>query len=196
MVNGLNLSATLNTFKLLLQPSLIKPHVTVANFNQLPIPIPSKTPGATIKAVILDKDNCFARDGDDRVYKDYEATWNRLTAAYPGKLQLLVVSNSAGTADDKGGVQADLVEQNCGVEVYRHDTKKPGCHGDLVAYLKAQNVIQHNNEVAVVGDRLLTDVVMANEIGGTGVWLSEGVEKSNKLPVRFERMLYRFMGGE
>lgn len=192
MVNGINLSATLNTFKLLLNPSLIVPQVTVANFSQLPVPIPGKN-GATIKAVILDKDNCFARDGADHVFEDYTEKMAELKKYYPNNLQLLVVSNSAGTNDDVDFKGARKVEENTGIEVYRHAVKKPGCHQDIVAYLKKNNVIENGSEVAVVGDRLLTDVVMANQIGGTGVWISEGVEKSNKLPVRFERMLYSFM---
>ncbi|KAG5358347.1 Phosphatidylglycerophosphatase GEP4 [Yarrowia sp. B02] len=192
MVNGLNLSATLNTFKLLLNPALIKPQITVANFSQLPVPIPGKN-GAQIKAVILDKDNCFAVDGEDHVYEQYHDKMNELKKAYPNPLQLLIVSNSAGTKDDKDFADAKRVEKNTGIEVYRHAVKKPGCHEDIVAYLKKNGVVDSPAEVAVVGDRLLTDVVMANQIGGTGVWLSEGVEKSNKLPVRFERMLYNFM---
>ncbi|KAG5361733.1 Phosphatidylglycerophosphatase GEP4 [Yarrowia sp. C11] len=192
MVNGLNLSATLNTFKLLFNPSLIKPHVTVSNFSQLPVPIPGQN-GAQIKAVILDKDNCFAVDGADHVFEKYNDKMAELKKQYPNKLQLLIVSNSAGTNDDTDFKDAIRVEQNTGIEVYRHAVKKPGCHEDIVEYLKKNNVIDKPSEVAVVGDRLLTDVVMANQIGGTGVWLSEGVEKSNKLPVRFERMLYNFM---
>ena len=76
-MNTLNISATLNVFKLLTRPSLCLPHVTVSTFNQLPIPLNSglgKYKNADIKAVVLDKDNCFAYPKANDVYKPYEVS--------------------------------------------------------------------------------------------------------------------------
>lgn len=49
-----------------------------------------------IRAVVLDKDNCFARPGENEIYPPYEDKMRQLKAAYPGA-RLLIVSNSAGT---------------------------------------------------------------------------------------------------
>jgi phosphatidylglycerophosphatase GEP4 len=38
------------------------------------------------------------------------------------------------------------------------------------------------NQVAIVGDRLLTDVVMANMMGSYGIWVKDGVKESGKAP--------------
>ena len=90
-----NLSATLNVARLLWAPSLCMPQMTIKLFGELPVPIASH-----IKGVVVDKDNCFARDGDDKVWPEYQQTWDKLHAYYQDRL--LIVSNSAGTNDDKG----------------------------------------------------------------------------------------------
>jgi hypothetical protein len=74
---NLNISGTLNVFRLLFSPSLCLPHATVSTFNQLPIPISrvfvkygEKEPD--IRAVVLDKDNCFAKPHENVVFDDYK----------------------------------------------------------------------------------------------------------------------------
>lgn len=75
-MNNFNVSATLNVFRILIRPSLCLPQATISTFNQLPIPLDhaftSKYGKTDIRAVVLDKDNCFARPGEDKIYKQYE----------------------------------------------------------------------------------------------------------------------------
>ena len=74
---SMNVSATLNAFRLIHNPSLCLPHATISTFNHLPIPVSlafaSSLDGqkADIRAVVLDKDDCFARPGENVVYKPY-----------------------------------------------------------------------------------------------------------------------------
>ena len=73
---NLNLSASLNIFKLIAKPSLCLPHATVPTFNDLPIPL-NKAFGTgekkvDIKAVVLDKDDCFAIPDHNEIYHDYK----------------------------------------------------------------------------------------------------------------------------
>lgn len=183
-----NASATLNASRLLYNPTLCLPHVTVKSFDNLPIPL--RIPGHTteIKGVVLDKDNCFAKDHDDKVWPAYAEVWKKLQDAYP-KERLLIVSNSAGTHDDADYAQAIKLETDTGVTVLRHPTKKPGCHEEIMAYFSEQGITKPS-EIAVVGDRLFTDMLMANMMGAWGIWLSEGVELSEKMFPKLERMLY------
>lgn len=72
----MNVSATLNIFKLIRDPSLCLPQATISTFNQLPIPFskaftPVKGKEPDIRAVVLDKDNCFAWPKENTVYKSY-----------------------------------------------------------------------------------------------------------------------------
>lgn len=73
---NLNLSASLNVFKLLSNPSLCLPHATVPTFKDLPIPLDSafhnKSVQVDIKAVVLDKDDCFAVPETNEVHSPYK----------------------------------------------------------------------------------------------------------------------------
>lgn len=80
------------------------------------------------------------------------------------------------------------LERDTGVTVLRHPTKKPGCHEEIKEYFEKQGI--NKTEIVVIGDRLFTDMLMANMMGSWGIWLSEGVELSNKLFPRFERQVY------
>ncbi|KAI5203399.1 HAD-superfamily phosphatase [Aureobasidium subglaciale] len=171
----MNVSGTLSFFRLFRDPSLCLPHHTVPTFNHLPIPLCrafNKADGekkVEIRAVVLDKDNCFAVPKENEVYKPYTERFEELRKAYPGS-RLLIVSNSAGTLSDPTGAEADLLEKNTGVKVLRHNTK-----------------------VAIVGDRLFTDVMMANMMGSYGFWIKDGVVEEKGLFVKLERSLAGFL---
>lgn len=70
-----NISASLNVSRLLLKPSLCLPHHSVSTFNDLPIPLDRGLQKANIKAVVLDKDDCFAYPGAKEVYAPYKVCW-------------------------------------------------------------------------------------------------------------------------
>ncbi|PSN66463.1 HAD-superfamily phosphatase [Corynespora cassiicola Philippines] len=177
----MNISGTLNVFKLLRDPALCLPQHTVSTFNHLPVPLSKAFPKkdgqkeVDIKAVVLDKDNCFAIPHTDEVFPAYKEKFQALRTAYPGS-KLLIVSNTAGTSSDPGFAQAELLEKNTGVKVLRHSTKKPGCKAEVLSYFQSQpdSGVTSPSQIAVVGDRLFTDVMMANQLGGYGFWIKDG----------------------
>lgn len=65
----------------------------------------------------------------------------------------------------------------------RHSTKKPGCGAQILEYFRnAPDVsVTSPSQVAIVGDRLFTDVLMANMIGSWGIWLKDGVVQEKTL---------------
>jgi phosphatidylglycerophosphatase GEP4 len=185
----MNVSATVNVLRLLANPSLCLPHHTIATFDQLPLPLSTaftnrngSTKKPDIRAVVLDKDNCFSIPKRNEVYAPYQSKFDELRKAYPGS-RLLIVSNSSGTGSDKNHVEADLLERNTGVKVLRHSTKKPGCHAEIMEYFrKAPDTdVTHESQVAIVGDRLFTDVLMANMMGSYGVWIQKGAVEDHGL---------------
>lgn len=186
-----NASAVANVSRLAYNPALGLPHLAVPSFDQLPLPLAIPGHSVEIRGLVLDKDNCFAKDHDDKVWPAYAEHWAKLRLLYP-KEHLLIVSNSAGTNDDADHAQAAAIEQSTGVTVLRHPTKKPGCHAEIMAYFAAHG-ISDPAHIAVVGDRLFTDILMANMMGSWGVWLSEGVELSSKVFPRLERGFYARM---
>ncbi|KAI4163449.1 MAG: hypothetical protein LQ342_002956 [Letrouitia transgressa] len=173
----MNLSASLNVFKLLRYPGLCIPHATVSTFNDLPIPL-SKAFGEfrpDIRAVILDKDNCFARPKQNSIYVPYKH-FRSLREVYPHP-HLLIVSNSAGTDDDIDKLEASALSEATGVPVFHHSTKKPGCGSSVLEYIRnvpGSRVISAD-QIAVIGDRLFTDIMMANLIGCWAIWIKVGV---------------------
>lgn len=103
--------------------------------------------------------------------------FKRLKEAYPGR-RLLIVSNTAGAASiDPSGRLACEVECSTGVSVLPHSTKKPGCGPEVMEYFRKypETGVTRPEQVAVVGDRLTTDVMMANLMGGYAVWVKDGV---------------------
>lgn len=178
---NLNLSASLNIFKLLANPSLCLPHAAISTFKDLPIPLDSafqrKGGEVNIKAVVLDKDDCFAVPETNEVHKPYQERFETLKAAYPGR-RLLIVSNTAGALsyDTKAQLASEL-EKATGVKVLSHQTKKPGCGSEIMEYFRShpETGVSNPSQVAIVGDRLFTDMMLANSMGSYGVWVKDGV---------------------
>lgn len=79
---NLNLSGFFNVFKLLAKPSLCLPHATVSQFSDLPYPLRNAFSGQSeklqIKAVVLDKDDCFAYPETNLVHPPYAVSPRRL----------------------------------------------------------------------------------------------------------------------
>jgi phosphatidylglycerophosphatase GEP4 len=75
-----------------------------------------------------------------------------------GTENVAIMSNSAGTLDDPGYEDAIKIEEALGIQVIRHDEKKPGGLEEVLSHFQ----IEDPAELCMVGDRLLTDVVFGN----------------------------------
>ena len=58
-----------------------------------------------------------------------------------------------------------------------HSTKKPGCGPEIMEYFQKypETGVTRPEQIAVVGDRLTTDVMLANMMGSYAVWVQDGV---------------------
>jgi hypothetical protein len=92
MTSWFNISGTLSAFRLLRDPSLCLPHHTIPTFASLPVPLSPALAQSThaggdgtkrappdIRAVVLDKDNCFAVPHSNEIYPAYEVRHFRET---------------------------------------------------------------------------------------------------------------------
>src|SRR5271170_4034329 len=114
---------------------------------------------------------------------------------------LLVVSNTAGAAGEHEQVYLfhdiylksgyDIREKarcTCPPPLYKGTAsqppslpKKPGCRDEVVDYFLNQTPprITNPDQIVVIGDRLLTDVILGSFIGGWTIWLQHGVIRKN-----------------
>jgi hypothetical protein len=81
----------------------------------------------------------------------WQRAWEAIKATC-GTDALLIVSNSAGSADDAGGREALAVEAHLGVRVLRHTAKKPSAACAQVVLEALGCPAPHH--VVVVGDRV------------------------------------------
>ena len=58
-----------------------------------------------------------------------------------------------------------------------HSTKKPGCGPEIMEYFRQhpETGVTRPDQIAVVGDRLTTDVMLANLMGSYAVFVKDGV---------------------
>ena len=89
------------------------------------------------------------------------------------------MSNRAGT--DGHLEEAEVLEKKTGVKVLRHSTKKPGCSNDILRHFEysPDTGVTRPSEIAVIGDMIFTDIMLANMMGSLGVWVREGVHPQN-----------------
>ncbi|KAI0471828.1 HAD-superfamily phosphatase [Xylariaceae sp. FL0804] len=198
---NLNLSGFVNVFRLLAKPSLCLPHATSSTFADLPTPLGNAFEGqgkkANVTAVVLDKDNCFAYPETNTIHPAYVERFKKLREEYPGH-RLLIVSNTAGaTTWDRDGKLADELESSTGVSVLAHRVKKPGCGEEIMAHFRRhpETGVTHPSQIVVVGDRLMTDMMLANSMGSWGIWIKDGVKPLNQKSIfaKFEQRLGPFL---
>jgi phosphatidylglycerophosphatase GEP4 len=90
----------------------------------------------------------------------------------------LIVSNTAGaTSYDVDGKLASEVQKATGIDVLPHAVKKPGCGDEIMSYFRQypETGVTGPHHIAIVGDRLATDMMLANMMGSWGVWVKDGV---------------------
>lgn len=58
-----------------------------------------------------------------------------------------------------------------------HGEKKPGCGAEVMEYFRShpETGVTSPAHIAIVGDRLTTDIMMANMMGSWGFWVRDGV---------------------
>lgn len=150
----------------LIHRQYLAPTLKVASLAEAKIP-------DGVKLLILDKDNCFARPHELQVHPLLREKWRSLVVNY----QVAVLSNTAGDAthDPSDNLRQEL-ERTLGVHVLKHEKKKPMCYNEVLECIAAYG--RKLDEVCIVGDRIFTDVLMANLLGAKSVYIYPGLHPS------------------
>ncbi|CAI7612157.1 unnamed protein product [Penicillium pancosmium] len=180
---------------LLKQPAQFLPHLTIPTFTYLPEVLgphlvnsdPSNTSKAkvpTIKALVLDKDNTLCPPKTTtfppQILSKLAALRQSPTSPFRHPNSILIVSNRAGSHPKYDHEISSLESQlaHLSIPIFRLPAgveKKPFCGDEVVQWLRERGVVDSPDQIAVVGDRLGTDVVMAGLMGSWSVWCKEGV---------------------
>lgn len=178
--NPLALIATART--LIRRPGLLVPHVAVRNVDELNY---DALRAAGVASIIFDKDNTLTAPYVDTAHIDVSDAITRAKDAF-GEDNCIVLSNSAGSGDDAPEYNAaKACEAALGLRVARHpDAQKPQCLVGVVDSLG-----KDAGTVAVVGDRLATDVLAANELGALSVHTRPLDTKGDNPVAAFSRFL-------
>src|SRR2546421_666734 len=165
-------------------PSSLLPHATIPTLLSLPLPLssslgqPSSRP--RIRALVVDKDNTLCPPNTALVHPAYITKLEKIKgsaefAANPNSV--LIVSNTAGSSSASAHEEEALaLEKELRIPVLRQKegNKKPLCGTEVLAFFKEKGVTEDPTEIAVVGDRLATDVLLAREMGSWSVWTRQG----------------------
>ena len=89
--------------------------------------------------MVFDKDNTLTKPYVKAYHspKLEEAILSRCSEVF-GLDQIAILSNSAGSRDDKNHKEAKSVEQSLGLKVIRHELKKPAVCDDILKHFEAQ----------------------------------------------------------
>lgn len=135
-----------------LLPHLKKHRVTEIPFRDLH--------GCGIRAVIFDKDNTLTKPYVLAFPADIEATVRECQDLF-GKERVVIFSNSVGSSDDRGALEAEAIQRELGIDVVRHEQKKPRGFSEVANMWPDLNP----ESILVVGDRFLTDIYGGNLFG-------------------------------
>jgi hypothetical protein len=103
MIKADGVKTRLAAFGNLFRPSFFVAHHRVESFAAITLPLSKSLhhadgSPADIRAIVLDKDDCFARPLENDIYEPFKSKFRELREAYPGS-RLLIVSNSAGSQE-------------------------------------------------------------------------------------------------
>lgn len=116
-----------------------------------------------IKAIMFDKDNTLTAPYSTNIHENAAAGLRNALDVF-GHDNVAILSNSAGTKDDKNYEDAIKIERELGINVIRHDEKKPGGLQECLDHFENSGV-EDASQLCMVGDRLLTDIVFGNLFG-------------------------------
>ena len=182
-------------------PSSLLPHATVPTLLNLPLPLgPALPTSPKIRALVLDKDNTLCPPKTALVHPAYVAKLEKIRESAEfshSHDSVLIVSNTAGSSRSPAHEDEALaLEKETGVPVLRQveGRKKPFCGPDVLAWFKERGVTEDPAEIAVVGDRLATDTLLAREMGSWSVWTRDGFRNPEMLGRDYRGFLSRMEG--
>jgi len=180
MVQSFNTPVLKYLFRVFTQEkSLVIPHHRFKDISQLSF---TKIKQAGIKGIIFDKDNTLTYPYQNTIYPPLQEAFEECRAVF-GK-NVVILSNSAGSSDDKEYTKAREIEGALGIHVLRHKDKKPDGVQSVIDYFKCSPT-----ELVTIGDRYFTDVLFGNLHGMLTVYTKPFTNEGDNPVVKVLRPL-------
>jgi phosphatidylglycerophosphatase GEP4 len=161
----INLQGVAKTLKYLIKIKQLKPDIKLKHIRDLDL---NKLKAENkIKYIVLDKDNTIALHKSNEIpNQEMKEILNNFLNVF-GKDNVAILSNTAGSANDKDYSDLILIEKNFGIKVIKHKFKKPSVDFEIFEHFKLNENLSNEkrSSVCCIGDRLFTDVIMGKEIG-------------------------------
>ena len=142
---------------------IFQPSFRIHSLNEITRLFPSLF-SLKITAILLDKDNCITLPHSLSIHPDISHAVHRITSTF----STAILSNSAGSFKDTSFDEATALESAIKIPVIRHNSMKPFCLRPAIQYFRKQ-LPTTDVKVAIIGDRLFTDVLMGNLFGLTTI---------------------------
>lgn len=156
---SVNVVAIRALWRVLCSPSLCVPQLRVATVSDVNYDALRAT---GVRAIVFDKDNTLTAPYAEKVHELCVKGLRQSIDVF-GTDGVAVLSNSAGTRDDADFRMAEAFERCLGVPVIRHREKKPGGMEEVLGHFESRLGRRvEPTEIAMIGDRVLTDVVFGN----------------------------------
>ncbi len=166
----LNIPAILASLKAFISPSLLIPHISITHLSQLNL---TELQKRGVRYIVFDKDNTLCLPFEKDIHPSLHEKIAEVKAKFPGRAAIL--SNSIGSSDDVNYMAAEACEKALGIPVIRHLKKKPACLAEVLEHFQKMDklyettipcpVAVSQGSICVVGDRVLTDILFANQNG-------------------------------
>ena len=137
-----------------------------------------------INAIVLDKDNCITLPHQLNLHPSVVPALSQITRQFP----TAILSNSAGSFKDVGMKQADQLENSLCIPVIRHNSMKPFCFPKIINHFTTTLQLR-DPKIAIVGDRLLTDILMGNLNNCYTILVDPLDSKQDSVSIRLVRRL-------
>ena len=177
---SVNLPALLELKNIIFNRHMLIPTISLKSVADLDL---DSLESLGIKYLVFDKDNTLSLPYGEEIHPSLDNKMNEIKSHNLYKNSAAILSNSAGSSDDEDYKDAIKCEDGFGIPVIRHKVKKPGCVKEVIDHFSGTSTttnesrsINNNNsngsisrqkikneEICVVGDRLLTDVVFGNQ---------------------------------
>ena len=144
-----------------------------------------------INGIVIDKDNCITLPHDFKLHSPIAGPLHKITSSFP----IAILSNSVGSYKDKDFKDANLLEMNANIPVIRHNSFKPFCISAVHSHFNNQKSLNSNDKLklAIIGDRLFTDVLMGNYFGWTSILIEPLDRQIESKTVKFLRIIEDYL---